>query len=161
MDRLFEKYVEMLRTIFTGREIELVINGAISPELIIHISDLEFKRALLNLVGNAHKFSPEDTPVRLGVRELMEHIEIYVEDKGEGMDKEQLNNILGPGHHIGRVGIKGEDSWGLGLAVVKRIVELHEGNLVVNSREGEGTTFSIVLKKKIKISHRRKTGVIV
>jgi len=154
-----KEYAGMLRTIFTGREIEIVTQGAVSPELSIHINDLEFKRALLNLVANAHKFSPESTPVRVGIRELMEHVEIYVEDQGMGMDNDQLQNILGPGNHVGKVGIKGEESWGLGLAMVKKIVELHGGNLVVNSREGEGTTFSIVLKKKARPRSERRIGV--
>ena len=148
-----ESYAKVLKTIFPEREIQLVIQGGVSSELHVNINITGIKRAIINLVANACKFSPEGVPVVIGVRELMNRLEIYVKDGGVGMPVEQMENIFSPDACTGRIGINGEQSFGLGLALVKKIVDLHEGNVVVNSEEGKGSTFSIVLKKYFILNH--------
>lgn len=98
--------------------------------------------AIKNLVSNACKYSAEHKAwVRLSVEP--EHILITIRDKGKGIPKEDLPYIFQPF-------FRGANTWeetgfGLGLSLVSRIIKLHKGDLTVDSKEGEGSVFTIML----------------
>lgn len=116
----------------------------------IHIDKKCLRQILLNLLGNAIKFTPAGT-VRLEMRagkaksNGQNTVEITVADSGIGIDKEQLQRIFEPF-------VQGESSYqkqyqgaGLGLSIVKRLVDVMEGEIRIDSQPGQGTTVSIVL----------------
>lgn len=98
--------------------------------------------AIKNLVSNACKYSPNHKAwVRLSVEG--EYIIITIRDKGKGIPKEDLPYIFQPFY-------RGANAWkesgfGLGLSLVQRIIKLHKGDLTVDSAEGEGSVFTILL----------------
>lgn len=105
----------------------------------------EIARALLNVVGNAVKFTPDGGAVTLRLRHSGATAEFSCSDTGIGIDAadqasmfEEFNRSSNPEAH----GIPGT---GLGLAIVKRIVERHDGSIDVTSERGLGSTFRIVL----------------
>ena len=99
--------------------------------------------ALLNLVGNAVKFS-DCLPVEIRLNETKgEYIHVEVIDRGIGIPPDELRHIFQPFYRGANTsGYKGT---GIGLALAKRIVELHNGHLSVESRLGEGTKMSVRL----------------
>lgn len=128
----------------TGREIifeERV--GAIE----INGNPFRLRYALLALLDNAAKFSPERQPVRVGARlaHSRKRVEISVVDQGIGIasdDIEVLFTRFGRIKNQQTLGIPGS---GLGLFIVKRIVEQHNGEIFVTSKVGQGSTFTVVL----------------
>lgn len=99
--------------------------------------------ALGNLLGNALKYSPDGRPVDLRVHRDGTFLEIEVADRGIGVPEEDRPRLFEPFHRATNVGeIQGS---GLGLVIVKRCADLHGGTVVVESRDGGGTTFRLRL----------------
>lgn len=100
----------------------------------------------MNLLDNAIKFSKNDQTLQVKLLKTSDYVEIHIIDQGIGMSEDIQNRIYekfyqgDPNHNaVGN---------GLGLSLVKRIVELHHGHIQVESQEGMGTTFIIHLPQK-------------
>lgn len=103
------------------------------------------KNALINLVSNAIKYSPEDEVVEINFEELQDRFIIAVIDKGIGIPKEDQSKMFERFFRAGNVlNIEGT---GLGLTIVNRYLDLMEGKLTFMSKEGVGSTFRINLPK--------------
>ncbi|MBW1981267.1 MAG: HAMP domain-containing histidine kinase [Deltaproteobacteria bacterium] len=100
---------------------------------------------LLNLLTNALRYSPPETPVIVGWRLLPGQVEIRLADQGIGMDKETLSHIFEPFYQGKSAAVSGEKGTGLGLALAKSMVAAHGGNLRVASEPGKGTTVYFTL----------------
>jgi signal transduction histidine kinase len=98
-----------------------------------------------NLMANACKFSNAGSEVELGARSSAGSLEIWVEDHGIGISPDELGLVFDEFRMVSSRPTGGESSHGLGLAIVKKLVELHGGTVVVDSRLGEGTKFTITL----------------
>jgi signal transduction histidine kinase len=102
-------------------------------------------RAIWNLLDNAEKYSPAGTTIRVDVEREDDGIAIRVQDRGPGIPEAERRAILRKfvrGSAADATHIKGT---GIGLAMVKHIVDAHRGSLRVQSAPGQGSTFSIVL----------------
>lgn len=101
------------------------------------------QRAITNLLTNAIKYSPENSPIRLELTCTDSQATIKVIDKGMGIPEADLPSLFEPFNRASNVGsIQGT---GLGLAIAKQAVELHGGSISVASQVGRGTTFTITL----------------
>jgi PAS domain S-box-containing protein len=101
------------------------------------------RHILVNLLGNALKYSPPDSEVHCTAGVEGERVRISVRDSGIGIPPEDLPRLFQTFHRGTNVGnIKGT---GIGLHIVKECVELHRGSIAVESRPGEGTTFHVDL----------------
>ena len=100
-----------------------------------------------NLVSNALKFSKETDQVEIHLEDLGQYVIIEVKDHGLGIPKDMIPVLFDRFSGVGRTGLKGEQSTGLGLSIVKQIVEGHRGTIAVFSEEGKGSTFRIQLPK--------------
>lgn len=100
-------------------------------------------RALQNLVQNAIRHTPADGTVRIYGQRERASIEVAVEDTGEGIPEDALERVFEPFWRGDSS--RSEKGSGLGLAVAKRIVEAVGGNVIVRSRLGEGSRFSVVV----------------
>ncbi len=104
------------------------------------------RHILTNLLSNAFKYSPENSPVELRVRVNDEHVSFVVQDSGIGIPEHEQSEVFEAFKRCSNVGsIPGT---GLGLAIVKRCVEVHQGTLTVDSEPGRGTSFSVQLPLK-------------
>jgi two-component system sensor histidine kinase VicK len=122
--------------------IELITS--INPAYV-QINHEKFTRVLDNLVGNALKFSKEKSKIEVFISKRNKNIIIEIKDRGLGIPKDMLPIIFTPFSKAGRTGLKGEQSTGLGLSIVKQIIEKHSGKIEVESEVGKGSTFRIVL----------------
>ncbi|HMB68010.1 MAG TPA: ATP-binding protein [bacterium] len=100
----------------------------------------KMRRVLDNLVGNALKFTPEGGRVSMRFSRQGDRLECRVADNGPGADKEALSHMFDRFYTSNPQGGNPQGT-GLGLHIVKRLIELHGGGIEVSSQPGEGTTF--------------------
>lgn len=125
------------------RQTHTVISDFPFDSLIIKSDENLLRNIFVNLLTNAIKFSPGKNQVFLSVRECNEFVECKVTDQGLGIKSDDLSKIFDPFHRGSNVqAIKGT---GLGLAIVKKAVETLGGDISVESKPEEGTTFIIQL----------------
>ena len=105
----------------------------------------KFQRVVDNLISNALKFSKDTDKVYVKLDQNRESISIKIQDEGMGIPKDMIPQLFESFSKAGRAGLRGEQSTGLGLSIVKQIVESHRGTITVDSIEGKGTTFTITL----------------
>jgi signal transduction histidine kinase len=111
------------------------------------------KSVLDNLLSNALRFTPPKGTIVLQAEEQKKRVQFFVRDTGTGIEPERLKRIFGrfvqgarSAEEVrGAVGSAGPDGTGLGLALVRRLIELMHGQVSVESRVGHGTTFSFTL----------------
>ncbi len=116
--------------------------------LDVYIDKNQFEKVLFNTLSNAFKFTPKRGSIRFIIQDKGSEALIIVEDNGVGIPKEDqdqiFNNFYQAEHkQINTIG------WGIGLALAKQIIDLHDGSISVSSRESDdpGTRFYITLKK--------------
>ncbi len=118
------------------------------PELpIVDGYKVELRLLFLNLITNAIKFTTKDRSPEISIsfEEQRSFWKFHVKDNGIGMKKEYIPNIF---KLFGRLNHRSEYSGtGIGLTQAKKVVDLHQGEIFVNSQEGVGTTFSFTIKK--------------
>jgi signal transduction histidine kinase len=145
--------VELCREILA----EFTAGGGTAPIYDVQDAPLEadvdpgrIGQVLLNLLSNARKYSPSGASILVQVRRRGAEAILSVRDQGEGIPNEQLPRITDPFYRVPVVNAQRELATGLGLGLylVQTIVEQHGGHLEVQSQEGQGSTFSIVLPLK-------------
>ena len=120
----------------------------------VYGSSLHMKQILLNLVDNAIKYNKKDGYVELNVnvkrhKEDLITYEFVVKDNGLGIDKEYLDHIFEPFSQENQNFNEYRLGTGLGMSIVKGLVELMKGSISVTSKKGEGSTFEVVIPFKI------------
>ena len=114
---------------------------------------------LINLLSNAVKFTPEGGAVRVditespSVRENRAHLTIRVADTGIGMKPEYLRHIFDSFSREQDDRVHQTEGTGLGMAIVKMIVDMMEGTITVDSRPGEGSVFTVDLDLLLSLIH--------
>lgn len=98
-----------------------------------------------NLVSNALKFTPRSGHVTISAQTTDECVEIEVHDNGVGIPKDKLGHLFELNEENSTWGTEGEKGLGLGLQLVHEFVELNQGQIIVNSQDGKGTTFTVRL----------------
>jgi PAS domain S-box-containing protein len=105
---------------------------------------MRFKQVLMNLAGNAIKFTPEGGRVELAARQVEDQVRIEVRDNGPGIPPQQQQRIFEAFFRLTETGTATEGT-GLGLAITARLVELHGSKLGIESQPGEGSCFYFLL----------------
>jgi len=106
----------------------------------------KISQILNNLISNAIKFSKSNTIIQVRLTDKGNTFTLEVQDQGKGMSLEQQDQLFKP-FHKGERGLRGEKTTGLGLTIVKRIIDALGGELHITSQVGEGSTFSVTLPK--------------
>ncbi|WP_413668100.1 sensor histidine kinase [Mucilaginibacter sp. Mucisp86] len=121
----------------------LFINTAGAVNALINHE--KFHRVIDNLISNAVKFSKDRDRVDIRLSQQNNVVTIEVQDYGVGIPAAMLPEIFNQFSKAGRTGLRGEKSTGLGLSIVRQIIEKHKGSISVTSTEGLGSTFTITL----------------
>ena len=99
----------------------------------------------LNLVENAAKYNRENGSIFISASQQQEDVIIKIEDTGIGIPKEECERIFEPFYRVDQSRSRSIGGAGLGLALVKDIVEKHRGTIQVHSRAGQGSEFILYL----------------
>jgi two-component system phosphate regulon sensor histidine kinase PhoR len=109
----------------------------------IEADQLHITNIIHNLLDNANKYSYDKPEITVSTASTMHGLTLSVADKGMGMSPDQVRKIFDRFYRIPTGNLHDVKGFGLGLAYVKRIVELHGGDIVVHSEPQSGTTFSL------------------
>lgn len=117
--------------------------------LNVNVNKEKFHRVMDNLISNAIKFSKENERIEITLNREKGFATVWIRDYGIGIPKELLPVLFDRFTKAGRQGIHGEQSTGLGLSIVKQIIERHKGKIEVDSVENAGSTFKISLPELV------------
>lgn len=128
-----------------GISLDLVIVPSVD---MINADALKVKQILLNLLSNAIKFTSEGGSVCIRARRRGKQVAISVSDTGIGIPAEECERVFEEFYRVDALQERGCEGSGLGLALVKRLVELHGGSVRVESEVGKGSTFTFAIPLK-------------
>ena len=118
-------------------------------EKIIALDLYKFERIMLNLISNAIKFSKDKGTIFISLADRGNTVEISVKDQGIGIDKKNIKNIFNKFKQENKSLNRKTEGTGIGLSLVKSIVELHKGSIDLESTVGVGSKFIINIPSKI------------
>lgn len=139
-----EDIVQSLCDYVKAKRLNIIFDTDIEEKIITCDPD-KIERIILNLISNAIKFTDENGSIFVNILDKGEAVEISVKDTGIGMNKEQMNNIFERFHQVDKSLSRNAEGSGIGLSLVKSIVNLHEGKISVESKPNEGSIFKIEL----------------
>jgi signal transduction histidine kinase/DNA-binding response OmpR family regulator len=159
----FAEVLDAMRPLADKKSHTLAQHAAAS--LSVRADKTRLRQVLMNLLGNAIKFTPEGGRIELAARELGDKIRVEVRDSGPGIPLEEQQRIFEAFYRLRQTG-KATEGTGLGLAITQRLVELHGGELGIESQPGSGSCFYFTLpsvsafetEEADKDSPRLKTG---
>lgn len=137
----FQSIHKVLQPVLQKKNLTLHIIIDDEVELIT-IDQLRFKQVMLNLVGNAIKFSYEGNVISTSVKRINNSIQFFIKDSGMGIRNDELSKLFKP---FVQTTTSNHEGSGLGLAISKKIVELHGGSISATSIWQEGTTLLVRL----------------
>jgi two-component system heavy metal sensor histidine kinase CusS len=138
-----EKIAAFYETIAEDRHVAINCSG----QGEISADPALFERAVGNLVDNALRFTPENGSIQIALAEYATDFEVAVRDNGSGIAPEHLPRVFDRFYRA--ESSRGSDGAGLGLALVKSIVDLHGGTARIQSEIGHGTTVSLTFPKGV------------
>lgn len=145
---IIEDIVQSVSDYINSKGISIIFDTN-TEEKIIAIDSEKIERIILNLISNALKFTNLGGKIFINLVDKGDVVEILVSDNGIGMDKKHLNNIFKRFHQIDKSLSRNAEGTGIGLSLVKSLVNLHGGKISVDSEVDKGSTFKIELPAKI------------
>jgi signal transduction histidine kinase/DNA-binding NarL/FixJ family response regulator len=137
-------YLRLLTKMFSSaadiKSISLKFEAKAEDESILQLDPHQFEKIIYNLLSNAIKFTPENGNVNVSIQSDNQHVEIEISDSGTGIPEESLDLIFDRYYQSSNTEHASQSGVGIGLALVKELVELHGGTVAVSSSE-KGTSF--------------------
>ena len=157
INEFIEKINEQLESLYITKNIKVKLCLNQTKNKQVFADKNELRRVIVNLCGNAVKFSKEDGEISIKTSILNENdLKLTVEDKGEGINKNELPKIFNrfQSFEVKRdENLKISNSTGLGLYLSKKIIEAHNGKIWVESRKGFGSKFTILLLNSVNVKN--------
>ncbi|WP_057911459.1 two-component system histidine kinase PnpS [Peribacillus muralis] len=147
--KVLREIQEMLMGKLKEKEVSLKIIASQDPVFIEGESD-RIKQVFINLITNALTYTPNEGSVTVNVIENEQTVDIVVQDNGIGIEEKELPRIFERFYRIDKARSRDSGGTGIGLAIVKHIIEVHKGKIKVESKPGKGTTFTVTLNKSLK-----------
>ncbi|MGN6646470.1 MAG: sensor histidine kinase [Cytophaga sp.] len=145
--KLTEDIFEQLEDAAQKRGIRLKFNKYSPKSCYIHADKLRIGQVVTNLIVNAIKYGNDNGTVIFSYTIENESVLISVKDDGPGIEETHLNRIFERFYRVEKSRSKDKGGSGLGLSIVKHILEAHDSRIIVSSRVNEGTEFQFRLKK--------------
>jgi PAS domain S-box-containing protein len=128
----------------TTKGLKLIFRSDIEEKIMTFDED-KIERIMLNLISNAIKFSPIGENIYVDIFDRGNHVCIKVKDMGIGIPPDRMLDIFKRFYQISPVNTRLREGSGIGLSIVKSLVEMHQGSISVESEYGKGTSFLIEL----------------
>ncbi|MBR5130878.1 MAG: hypothetical protein IKV03_06635 [Alphaproteobacteria bacterium] len=126
--------------------------------LTLLADERSFKQIMLNVLSNAVKFTPEDGQIKINVNSTKKkELLIEVSDNGIGIPKDKVNDLFQPFSQVENIMTREHEGSGLGLVLIRKLMELHGGRVWIESEEGKGcSVFMLFPKNRVLNSVRKK-----
>jgi signal transduction histidine kinase len=142
---LVHEVMETVKPMAAEKPVVLEVDGP-APSVLVWADRDKVTQVLMNLIGNAIKFTPPQGRVTVSAsRDGTEWAQVSINDNGPGISAEECQKIFQKFYQVSEGGGLKPKGTGLGLAISKALVELHGGKIWVESEEGRGSTFSFTL----------------
>src|SRR5690349_11053882 len=135
---IFGEVVSALRPL-AGKKRQ-TLSSQVEGGLAVHADATRFKQVLMNLVGNAIKFTPEGGRIEIAAKQTDRDVQVSVRDNGPGIPPEEQKRIFEAFYRLRKSG-EGAEGTGLGLAITESLVKLQGGSLGLESEPGHGSCF--------------------
>jgi signal transduction histidine kinase len=142
--KLIKDIKEFLLPQIQSKEIEFILD--IPEKLLVYMDKNFIERVLVNLINNAIKFTPQGGKITVKCKKEKEKAIVSVSDTGCGIEKENLDKIFQEFFRVDNPVNRTLRGSGLGLSLVRRIIDTHREKIWVESEVGKGTTFYFTLK---------------
>lgn len=144
VDDLVQAAVDKARALAGGHRVEIATVG-LPSDAVVTGERRQLVRALTNLIDNAIRYSGPDTRTTVSVTPIESGVAISVEDEGVGIPRTELERIFERFYRVDRARSRETGGTGLGLAIVRHVASNHGGRVLVESKPGEGSVFTIQL----------------
>jgi len=142
VDAIFSEVLSVMRPL--GDRKSHTLTQRVQPAMVVRADATRLRQVLMNLLGNAIKFTPDGGFIELNAFTVRDDVRIEVRDSGPGIPPEEQKRIFEAFYRLRESGTHTEGT-GLGLAITHRLVELHGGDLTLESELGHGSCFYFTL----------------
>ena len=118
-------------------------------KFIMYVDGEKFKQVFINLIGNAIKFTEKGGTITVNAMSEKNHWSISIRDTGKGIAKENIPKLFDKFFQVESYMTRDKGGIGLGLAIAKHIVDLHNGDIKVESELGKGSSFTVIIPKSL------------
>ncbi|NIK79550.1 signal transduction histidine kinase [Paenibacillus castaneae] len=140
LDEQIRNVLISLEPQWSSKHIEIEIE---LKEIFVRADEDKLVQVWANLIGNSIKFTNDYGKIQVTGKENAEGIEIAITDNGLGIGEAEIHNIFKPFYKEDQSRDRSISGNGIGLSIVKRIIDLHQGDIQVISQQGEGSTFTV------------------
>ncbi len=147
LNGLTRNVIESIQPMLSEKNIRMTVSIPSRLPQIIADPD-RITQVLYNLIGNALRYTPEDGKIEVSVKispGTASELTVYVSDTGEGIPDKDLPYVFNHFYRVDQARTRTKGGTGVGLAIVKHLVEAHNGNVGVESTKGRGSTFFFTL----------------
>jgi len=145
---IVEEAADLLSEIIKEKQIDFSYSVPVDAQSV-YVDRGQIKRVLINLIDNAIKFTPKDGKITVSCSSADHEVRVDVQDSGYGIPEASIDKIFEEFYRVDNPINQEVKGTGLGLALVKNIIEAHKGKIWVKSKLGNGSTFSFTLPKPI------------
>ncbi|WP_282939299.1 HAMP domain-containing sensor histidine kinase [Paenibacillus sp. RC67] len=142
LDEQIRHVAVVCEPLWSAKRLHLELN---LPKTVIAADEDLLNQVWINLLGNSIKFTPEEGKIRIRASAEVHQVKVTITDTGIGIPEAELSMIFHQFYKADRSRTGAAEGSGLGLSLVRKIVSMHNGTVAVSSKEGEGTTVTVVL----------------
>ncbi|WP_195938246.1 sensor histidine kinase [Romboutsia sp. 1001713B170131_170501_G6] len=153
VEDIFESSIDFARR----KNIDMIFDTKYE-EIKVAIDIFQIQRVILNLLSNAIKFTSENGIIRVFIYKDEENVVIEVKDSGIGIPKEKIDYIFHRFYQVDNLYTRNNEGSGIGLCIVKEIVDIHDGKIEIESEINKGSTFKIHLPRHLKVNEMQNEG---
>lgn len=145
INQLIKETIAELSEIAEKKKLKLIFETTLKDESVVIADRERIKQVLVNLIDNSTKYTPDYGYVIITTKPDLDCIIVSVKDSGVGIPKDDLPRIFERFYRVDKTRSRDNGGSGLGLSIVKHIMELHNSKITVTSNEGEGSEFKFKL----------------
>jgi len=142
---ILEKTVKNFEGEIMTKQLSVVVNG---DSILINADENRLRQVVVNLLSNAIKYSQEKSQIVIGITKTENEIGFYIQDSGIGIAQEELPYIFERFYRADKSRNRATGGSGIGLTIVKSIVEAHGGKVFVESERNVGSKFQVMLPRE-------------
>lgn len=144
----FEDCAEELKLEMEEEHIDFTYQNYVNDSVQMIADAEQIKRVINNIIGNSKKYSDKaDTKIRMTIKDVGDFVQVEIEDNGKGIATKDLSHIFDRFYRTDASRNSSKGGSGIGLSIVKKIMEDHGGKIWVTSKEGIGTVMYFVIRK--------------